>query len=115
MQTLIKGLEKEVADKKQQLLDNQKHVVVLTKQREDEKDTYNSTVNRLKSKLAELKQQVGTQCVTIFLLKTFVTFNVFHIIITCTLQTIVTQFEYILIQFLYVVFKRYSFTLPIRL
>ena len=105
MQTLIRSLEKEVADKKQQLLDYQKHVVVLTKQREDEKETHNSTVNRLKNKLAKVKQQVGTQCVTIFLLKTFVTFNVFHIIITCILQTIGSQFEYILIQFLYVVFK----------
>ena len=75
MQAVIRRLEKEVADKKQQLLDNQKHVVVLTKQRKNEKETF-------ENKLAKLEQQVGIQCVTICLLKTFVAFNVFHIIIT---------------------------------
>ena len=73
MQALIRSLEKEVADKKQQLLDNQKRVVVLTKQRQNEKDT-------LENKLAKLEQQVGIQCVKIFLLKTFLKFNFFRLV-----------------------------------
>ena len=80
MQALIRSLEKEVADQKQQFLDSQKHVVVLTKQREDEKETHNSTVNRLKNKLAKLEQQVGIQCVKIFLLKTFLKFSFFRLV-----------------------------------
>ena len=73
MQALIRSLEKEVADKKQQLLDNQKHVVVLTKQRENEKDTF-------ENKLAKLEEQVGIQCVKIFLLKTFLKFSFFRLV-----------------------------------